>query len=83
MFGCPVSFLSLDMFLRLKIRNSLDSNNFNPFVPNARFPYPLKTSENRKVCSCFQGKRKSALRANGLITQATNAILGKSFSTLE
>ena len=28
---------------------------FNPFVPNAPFLYPLKTSENRKVFWCFQG----------------------------
>ena len=26
---------------------------FNPFVPNALFLYPLKTSENRKVFLCF------------------------------
>ena len=26
---------------------------FNPFVPNALFLYPLKTTENRKVFLCF------------------------------
>ena len=30
---------------------------FNPFVPNAPFLYPLKTSENLKV-SCFHGVEK-------------------------
>ena len=32
--------------------------NFNPFVPNAPFLYPLKTSENRKVFWCFQRVEK-------------------------
>ena len=27
----------------------------NPFVLNASFPYPLKTSENLTVFLCFQG----------------------------
>ena len=31
---------------------------FNPFVPNAPFLYPLKTSGNRKVLRCFQGVEK-------------------------
>ena len=30
----------------------------NPFVPNAPFLYPLKTSENCKVFWCFQGLEK-------------------------
>ena len=30
----------------------------NPFAPNASFPYPLKTSENRKVFWYFQGVEK-------------------------
>ena len=30
----------------------------DPFVPNAPFLYPLKTSENRKVFWCFQGVEK-------------------------
>ena len=32
--------------------------NFNSFVPNVPFLYPLKTSENRKVFWCFQGVEK-------------------------
>lgn len=36
--------------------------NFNPFVPNASYPYPLKTSGNL----VFRGLRKSALDTNGL-----------------
>ena len=42
--------------------NSLHTNPeilfFNPFVPNALFLYPLKTSESRKVFWCFQGVSK-------------------------
>ena len=30
----------------------------NPYVFNAPFLYPLKTSENRKVFLCFQGVEK-------------------------
>ena len=38
----------------------------NPFVPNAHFLYPMKTSENRKVFWRFQGVEKGALGMNGL-----------------
>ena len=39
----------------------------NPFVHDAPFPYPLKTSENGKVFSeVFSGLRKGALGTNGL-----------------
>ena len=31
---------------------------FNPFVPNAPFPYPLKISENDNVFWCFQAVDK-------------------------
>ena len=31
---------------------------FKPFVPNALFPYPLKTLENRKFFWCIQGAEK-------------------------
>ena len=34
---------------------------FNLFVPNAPFLYPLKTSENRTVCWCFQGVKKGCI----------------------
>ena len=34
---------------------------FNPFVPDAPFFYPLKTSENRKVFWCFQGVEKGCI----------------------
>ena len=34
----------------------------NPFVPNAPFLYPLKTSGNRKVFWCFQGIEKGCIR---------------------
>ena len=34
---------------------------FNSFVPNVPFPYPLKTSENRKVFWCFRGVEKGCI----------------------
>ena len=34
---------------------------FNPFVLNAPFLYPLKTSENRTVFWCFQGVKKGRI----------------------
>ena len=43
---------------------------FNPFVPNAPFLYPLKTSENRAVSWCFQVVEKGALGTNGLISSS-------------
>ena len=33
----------------------------NPFVPNAPFMYPLKTSENRKGYWCLQGVQKGCI----------------------
>ena len=33
----------------------------SPFVPNATFLYPLKTSENRKVFWYFQGVEKECI----------------------
>ena len=38
---------------------------FYPFVLNAPFIYPLKTSENLMVFWCFQGVDMGALRRNG------------------
>ena len=35
--------------------------NINPFVPNASFLYPLKTSENLTVCWCFQEAEKGCI----------------------
>ena len=34
---------------------------FNPFVSNASFLYPLKTSENSKVFWCFQGVERGCI----------------------
>ena len=48
---------------------------FNPFVPNAPFLYPLKTSENRKVFWCFHGVEKGTLETNGLMGFASNHLL--------
>ena len=41
---------------------------FNPFVPNAAFLYPLKTSENLDV---FRGSRKGAMGTNELKSHKT------------
>ena len=38
----------------------------NPFVPNAPFLYPLKSSENLTIFWCVQGYRKGALGTNRL-----------------
>ena len=41
---------------RIQIKHIL-----NPFVPNVPVLCPLKTSENRKVFSCFQGVEKGCI----------------------
>ena len=41
--------------------------NCNPFVPNAPFLCPLKTSKTIRFSDIFRGKRKDALGTNGLI----------------
>ena len=33
----------------------------NPFIPNAPFLYSLKTSENLRVCWCFEGVEKGCI----------------------
>ena len=43
----------------------------NPFVPNAPFLYPLKTSENRKFSYIFRRWKKGALGTNGLLKLQT------------
>ena len=45
--------LSQLLFVLSFISLSLVLCNVNPFVPNAPFLYPLKTSENRKVKVCY------------------------------
>ena len=42
------------------------SCNLNPFVPNAPFPYPLKTSEILQVYRYFQGVEKGCI-GNGWV----------------
>ena len=44
-----------------KWSSSVVSGKFNPFVPNASFVYPLKTSENLKVFWRFQGVEKGCI----------------------
>ena len=38
-----------------------DKDLINPFVPNAPFLFPLKTSENRKFFWCFQEVEKGCI----------------------
>ena len=62
----PVTFseqLFYQAVYMLKSYVAFPANIFNPFVPNAPFLYPLKTSEN---CKVFSEKRKGALGTNGL-----------------
>ena len=49
-------FAFLFLFLWLfKKKLTFAPEGINPFVPNAPFLYPLKTSENRKVEKCAPG----------------------------
>ena len=45
---------------RLNVKGTCSAS-VNPFVPNAPFLHPLKTSENRKVFWCFQGVQKRCI----------------------
>ena len=42
------------------------TNYLTPFIPNALFLYPLKTSENLKIFLCFLGVEKGAFGTNEL-----------------
>ena len=44
-----------------KFFSCLSLRSINSFVPNAPVLYPLKTSENRKVFSCFRGVEKGCI----------------------
>ena len=56
--------------LLLNVGNAQDlaftSSLLNPFVPNAPFLYPLKTSESHKVFWCFQGVEKGCIGKEGV-----------------
>ena len=45
----------------LRIEKKVETYDTDPFVPNAPFLYPLKTSENLTVF-CFQGVEKGCIR---------------------
>ena len=47
--------------LRKQIAGNSKDCQFNPFVPIARFFYPLKTSENLTMFWCFQGVEKGCI----------------------
>ena len=53
---------------------SLHISMINPFVPNAPFLYPLKTSENRKLFSYFQGVEKGCT-GNEWVKQVSNLLI--------
>ena len=48
---------------------------FNPFLSNIPFIYPLKTSENKRFSDVFRGYKKGTLETNGLMF----FIVGKAF----
>ena len=43
---------------RMNVTNIYSHSSINPFIPNAPFLCPLKTSEDHKVFRCFQGAEK-------------------------
>ena len=47
-------------------------SDFNPFVSNATFLYPLKTSENLTVFWCFQGVEKGCIGNSWVNQQKIN-----------
>ena len=47
-----------DFILCFQVTNCFS---FNPFIPNALFHYPLKTSENLTLFWCFQGVEKGCI----------------------
>ena len=53
--------LSINKFWSKNLQFLPKSMNFNPFVPNAPFFYPLKTSENRRFFWCFQEVEKGCI----------------------
>ena len=55
------STLKHSLSLKFKCWRLIPMFNFNPFIPNVPFFYPLKTSENRKVFWCFQGIQKGCI----------------------
>ena len=59
-FFRPFSSLAFSSwgFSSINSLRSLGVPLFNPFIPNAPFLYPLKTSKNREVFWCFQGVEK-------------------------
>ena len=64
----PINWLVLYMNKNIQFTGSSESagNTYpqekqNPFVPNASFFYPLKTSENLTVFWCFQGVEKGCI----------------------
>ena len=64
----PINWLVLYMNKNIQFTGSSESagNTYpqekqNPFVPNASFFYPLKTSENLTVFWCFQGVKKGCI----------------------
>ena len=54
---------------RLILSNTYYSSIFHPFVTNARFLYPLKTSENFMVFWCFKGVQKRCIGNKWVLTK--------------
>ena len=69
-------------FIRIIRHKSKYVNMSNPFVPNARFLYPLKTSENPEVFWCFQGVEKGCVENEQVKKIWLNMIRNLNVSTL-
>ena len=54
---------------RLILSNTYYSSIFHPFVSNAPFLYPLKTSENFMVFWCFKGVKKRCIGNKWVLTK--------------
>ena len=51
----------LDKYYKVLNQNHLLNLGFNPFAPNAPFPYPLTPSETLTIFWCFQGVEKGCI----------------------
>ena len=76
-FGLQILFIYSPSYLRHRWLQRV-LNLFNPFVPNAPFFYPLKTSENLTIFWCFQGIEKWCI-GNTLVNLARKSHLEKSW----
>ena len=78
-----VGSLNFNIFGSYESQATLKEPLLNPFIPNAPFLYPLKTSENRKVFWCFQGVEKGYIRNKWVkFWWVSNIVLMKVFARI-